>query len=91
MLIMKIISVRLFQKTVQAMNAHQVCCEDNPTVGLIVFSESRDLVFHSRSQLRLKLDTFVTSTVMVINNISDNIEAAISKLGRTVNLCMAYI
>ena len=46
-------------------NAHQVCFEDGPTKG--DHCQSDNLGFHSRSQVRLKLDYFLTC------NISDNI------------------
>ena len=48
-------------------NPHQVCYADSPTKGLCHHCQSDDLDFHSRSQLRLKLDYFLAC------NISDNI------------------
>ena len=38
-------------------NTHQLCREDSPTKGLGDLCQSYDLVLHTRSQLRLKLDT----------------------------------
>ena len=48
-------------------NTHQVCCEDSLTKGLYDHCQSYDLHLHSLSQLRLKLDSFLTC------NISDNV------------------
>ena len=59
-------------------NAHQVCDEDSPTKGLYDHCQSDELDLHSRSQVRLELDYFLTC------NISDNIKAF--KLGITGRL-----
>ena len=48
-------------------DALQDCCEDSLTKGLYDRFQSDDLDLHSRSQVRLKLDYFLTC------NISDNI------------------
>ena len=53
-------------------NAHQVCCEDSPTKGLYDHCQSDDLDLHSRSQVRLKFDYFLTC------NMSDNITKKLS-------------
>ena len=68
-------------------NVHQVC---SSTTGLciIIFAQSDDIALHSRSQLRLKLDTFY---LYYNSNISDSIQAMAFKLGMTVDLCMAYV
>ena len=66
-------------------NVHQVCCEDSPTIGLYDFCHTDDLDLHSRSQVFLKLDYFLTC------NISGNIKAIAFRLGMTVDFCIAYI
>ena len=48
-------------------NADLACCEDSPTKGIYEQYPSDDLDLHSRSQVRLKLDYFLTC------NISDNV------------------
>ena len=62
-------------------NAHQDCSEDSPTKGF------NYLDLHSRSQVCIKLDHFLTC------NVSDTISAICItfKLGMMVDLCMAYI
>ena len=45
-------------------NAHQVCCEDSPTKGLYDHCQSDDLDLHSRSQVHLKLDYFLTCSIL---------------------------
>ena len=47
-------------------NAHQVYCEDSPAKGIYDHCQHDDLDLHSRSEVRLKLDYFLTC------NISDN-------------------
>ena len=47
-------------RTYSASNAHPVCCEESPTKSLYDHCHSDDLGFQSRSQVRLKLDYFVT-------------------------------
>ena len=60
---MKIRNVRfIFQKLCK-----QVCYEDNLTKGLYDQCQSHDLDLHSKSQLRLKLDEFLTRTIIVIS------------------------
>ena len=54
------------------------------TKGLYDHCQSDDLDLHSRSQVRLQLDIFLTC------NISDNIQAITFKLGMTVDLWMPY-
>ena len=44
-------------------NAHQVCCEDSPTKGLYGHCSPMTLTIHSRSQVRLKLDYFLTCNI----------------------------
>ena len=44
-------------------NAHYVYCEDSLTKGLYNLCMSDDLDLHSRSQLLLKLDTFLTCSL----------------------------
>ena len=58
-------------------NAHHVCYEDSPTKGLYDHCQSDGLALHTRSQVRLKRDYFLT------DNISDNIEAVTLKRGLT--------
>ena len=41
-------------------NVHHVCCEDSPTKVLYDHCQSDDLYLKSRSQVRLKLDYFLT-------------------------------
>ena len=59
---------------------HQVCCEDSPSKGPYGHCQSDDLDLHSRSQVRLQLDYFLTC------NISDDIYANAFKLGMAVDL-----
>ena len=66
-------------------NDNEVCCEDSPTKGLNDHCQTDDLVLHSRSQVRLKLDYFL------ICNISDNISAITFTLGMTIDLWMPYL
>ena len=54
---------------------NQVCCEDSPTKGLYDHRQSDDLDLHSRPQVRLKLDYFLSG------NISDNTQAITFNLG----------
>ena len=68
-----------------ASNAHHVCCEDSPSKGLCDHCQSDDPDLHSRSQVRLKLDYFLTC------NISDNIEAVAFQLGMAVVLLMPFV
>ena len=63
-------------------NAHQVYCEDSPAKGIYDHCQHDDLDLHSRSEVRLKLDYFLTC------NISDNIYAITCKLGMAVDLWM---
>ena len=63
---MKIISVYLKNNSSYD---HQPCCENSPTKGRYDHFQSGDLDLHSRSQVRLRLDYFLTW------NISDNIDA----------------
>ena len=55
-------------------NAHQVCCEDSPTKGLYDHCQSGDPDQHSRSQVHLELDYFLSC------NISDNISSCMCNL-----------
>ena len=55
---MKIINVCYFRNC--SSNAHQVNCEDIPTKGLYGHCQIDDLDVHSRSQVRLKPDYFLT-------------------------------
>ena len=55
---------------------------DSPTKVLYDHCQSNDLDLHSRSQVRLKLDYFLTC------NISDNVEVISFILGMTVDLWM---
>ena len=57
-----------------------MCCEDSLTKGLYDHCQSDDLAFHSRSQVCLKLDYFLTC------NISDNILGITFKLGMMVDV-----
>ena len=66
-------------------NAHQVCCEDSPIKGLYDYCQSDDIDLHSRSQVCLKLDYFLTCNVL------DNIYTITFKLCMMVDLCMAYM
>ena len=66
-------------------DAHQYCFEDNPTKGLYDHCQSDNLDLHSRSQVGLKLDYFLTC------NISGNIKAVAFKLDMTVDLWMPYM
>ena len=50
-----------------SINDHHVGCEYQLTIGLYDYCQSDDLDFHSRSQVRLKLDYFLTC------HISENI------------------
>ena len=61
---------------------HHVCCEDSQIKGLYdhFHFQSDYLDLHSRSQVRLNRDYFLTC------NISDNIQAMAFKLGMTVDL-----
>ena len=46
-----------------ASNAPQVCCEDSATKGLYDHFQSGDLDLRSRSQVRLKHDYFLASSI----------------------------
>ena len=81
---MKIRNVRLFIETVQAMPIKFAVNIVRLKVNIIC-SQSDDIDVHSRSQLRLKLDKFVTCSVMVI------FSAMAFKLGMTVDLSMACV
>ena len=48
-------------------NLHQVCCEDSLTKGLYNLFQYDDLALQSRSQLHLKLDKFLTCTIIAIS------------------------
>ena len=63
-LVMKIINLTILE-TVQAMPIKFVC-EDSPTKGLYDHCQSNDLDLHSRLQVHLKRDYFLTC------NMSDN-------------------
>ena len=67
-----------------ASNAHQLSCEDSPTTGLYDHYQSDDLDLHSRPQVRLKLDYFLTC------NILDNISAVTFKCSMALDLWMPY-
>ena len=60
----------------------------------IIFSQSDDFAFHSKSQLHFKVDNFLTykyyNTInsITISNILGNISAMAFKLDMTVDLCM---
>ena len=56
----------IISKTIEK-TAHQVCCEDIPAKDLYDNCQSDDPDLHSRSQVRLKPDYFLTG------NISDNV------------------
>ena len=75
---MKIINVWLVPK-------HHVFCEDSPVKGPHDRCHSDDLDLHSRSQVHLKCDYFLTC------NISDNISAITFKLGMTVDVWMPHM
>ena len=49
-------------------NAHQVYCEGSLTSGLYNRCQSNDLDLHSRSQLRLKFDTLLICSLIVITS-----------------------
>ena len=80
-IIMEIINVWYFRNC--SSNALHVCCADSLTDGLYDHCQSDDLEYHWRSQLRIKLDYFLTC------NIVDNIKLLHSRLAWTVDLCMA--
>ena len=42
---------------------YQACYEDSPTNGQYDHYQSDDLDLHSRSQVRLKLDNFLTNNI----------------------------
>ena len=65
-------------------NAHHVCCEDSPIKGLYNRCQSDDLDLHSRSQLRLKLDSVLTCSWIVRSR--TNIYSIAFKLGVTVHI-----
>ena len=60
------------------------CCEDTPTKVLYDGCHSVDLDLHTRSQMRLKLDYFLTC------NIANNIYAITFTLGMAVELSMPH-
>ena len=66
-------------------NPHQVCREDSATKCLYDHCQSNDLDLHSRSQVRLKLDYFLTCKIW------ENMYAITFKLGMTIDLYMAYM
>ena len=52
-----------------------MCCEDSATEGLYDRCQSDDLDFHSRSQMRLKLDYILTCTHYLGHYLSYYIQA----------------
>ena len=58
----------------------------------IIFSQSDDFAFHSKSQLHFKVDNFLTykyyNTINSISNILGHISAMAFKLDMAVDLCM---
>ena len=59
--IMKIVNIWLLQKLFN--NAHHVFCEHSPIKGQYGRCQFDDLDLHSRSQVRLKLDYFLTCNI----------------------------
>ena len=72
-------------ETVQAMPIMFAGCEGSPTKGLIksMHAPMTDVDLHSRSRLRLKLDTFWTCSLIVISRTIFKLLMAF-KLGMTV-------
>ena len=71
-------------------NAHQIYCEDSPTKGLYNICQSDYPDFHSRPQLRLKMDECLTC---INSNISDNVYVNYInnyKIDRLVSLSQSF-